>query len=156
MKILERLDKETKKIKEANGTLGLVDHRWTALEKVPGPGSAGLLVTKTINGKDGYGLDVTITADANGKLVFNGNIEVEKEGIDDIFTFYTRHSTPNHASRKTRKQRQQGGFYPSVYSGVAGATMLTPLVARQMMRMYETSNKTRNRKSKKLLRNKRA
>jgi hypothetical protein len=61
------------------------------------------------------------------------------------------------ARRKTRKQRQKGGFYPSVYSGVAGATMLTPLVARQVMRMYETNTrKTRKRKSKKLLRNKRA
>ena len=59
------------------------------------------------------------------------------------------------ARRKTRKQK--GGFYPSVYSGVAGATMLTPLVARQVMRMYETNTrKTRKHKSKKLLRNKRA
>ena len=56
--------------------------------------------------------------------------------------------------RKTRKQR--GGFYHSVYRGIAGATMLTPLIARQMMRMYETANKTRKHKSKKLSRNKRA
>lgn len=58
--------------------------------------------------------------------------------------------------RKTRRRKQRGGFYPSVYGGVAGATMLTPLVARQMMRMYETSNKTRKSKSKKTLKNKRA
>lgn len=56
--------------------------------------------------------------------------------------------------RKTR--RQKGGFYPSVYGGIAGAKMLTPLIARQMMRMYDTSNKTRKSKSKKTLKNKRA
>lgn len=56
-------------------------------------------------------------------------------------------------SKKTRKQK--GGFYPSVYGGITGAKMLTPLIARQMLRMYETSNrKTRRRKNKR--RNERA
>ena len=55
--------------------------------------------------------------------------------------------------KKTRKQK--GGFYPSVYGGISGAKMLTPLIARQMLRMYETSNrKTRRRKNTR--RNKRA
>jgi hypothetical protein len=163
IKVLERLDKETKKIKEANGTLGLVNDTWKPLAKVPDRGFAGLLVLKTINGKNGYGLDVTITDDENEKLIFNGNIEVEKDGIDDIFTFYIKHTN----SRKTRRQRRQdGGFYPSVYGGVSGAKMLAPLIARQMLRMYEQDGykplatrgetKTRKRKSKKLLRNKRA
>lgn len=159
IKVLERLAKETEKIKEAGGKLGLVNDTWKPLAKVPDRGFAGLLVLKTITGEHGYGLDVTITGDENGKLVFNGNIEIEKSGIDDIFTFYTRKSTPslgNTRRRRQRRQRQQGGFYHSVYRGIAGATMLAPLVARQMMRMYETANKTRNRKSKKLSRNKRA
>jgi hypothetical protein len=56
------------------------------------------------------------------------------------------------AKGKTRKSKQRGGFYPSVYAGVSGATMLTPLIARQMMRMYET-RKTR-RHSKKINRRK--
>jgi hypothetical protein len=64
--------------------------------------------------------------------------------------------------RKTRKQK--GGFYPSIYGGVAGAKMLAPLIARQMLRMYEQvgynktsgeTRKTRKHKSKKLSRNKR-
>lgn len=71
-------------------------------------------------------------------------------------------------TRKTRrsrsrrqKQRQNGGFYPSVYSGISGATMLAPLVARQAMRLYNRptprkSKKTRkSRKSKNKLGNKR-
>ena len=47
-------------------------------------------------------------------------------------------------ARTTRKLK--GGFYPSVYGGVAGATMLAPLVARQCLRMYN-NNRTK-RKSK--------
>ena len=74
IKVLERLAKETEKIKGANGTLGLVNDTWKPLAKVPDRGSAGLLVLKTITGKHGYGLDVTITGDETGKLVFNGNI----------------------------------------------------------------------------------
>ena len=154
IKVLERLDKETRKIKEAGGKLGLVNDTWKSLGKVPDRGSAGLLILKTVTGQHGYGLDVTITGDENGKLVFNGNIEVEKNHIDDIFTFYTRKSTPSLSN--TRRRKQRGGFYHSVYRGIAGATMLAPLIARQLLRMYETANKTRKSKSKKLSRNKRA
>ena len=45
----------------------------------------------------------------------------------------------------TRKLK--GGFYPSVYGGVAGATMLAPLIARQCLRMY--NNSRTKRKSRK-------
>jgi hypothetical protein len=152
--ILKRLAKETEKLRKANGSQGLLNDTYRALEKVPGRGSAGLIVTKTLDGSEGYGLDVTITGDENGKLVFNGNIEVEKNHIDDIFTFYTRKSTPSLSN--TRRRKQRGGFYHSVYRGIAGATMLAPLIARQLLRMYETANKTRKSKSKKLSRNKRA
>lgn len=58
------------------------------------------------------------------------------------------------AKRKTRKSKQRGGFYPSVYAGVSGATMLTPLIARQMMRMYETNTRKTRRHSKKINRRK--
>jgi hypothetical protein len=72
--------------------------------------------------------------------------------------FYTV-KTVRRRSRKTRKSRKQsGGFYPSVYSGISGATMLAPLVARQAMRLYNrpTLRKSRkSRKSKNKLRNKR-
>lgn len=94
----------------------------------------------------------------------------------DPVPFVHRPFVPRHRSRmqrQTRRQRKQrkqnGGFYPSVYGGIAGATMLTPLIARQMMRMYEqdgfpqertrgetNTKKTRKTKSKKLSRNKRA
>lgn len=49
--------------------------------------------------------------------------------------------------RKTLKQR--GGFYPSVYGGVTGASMLAPLIARQTLRMYNDSFKKRTFKKKK-------
>ncbi len=42
-------------------------------------------------------------------------------------------------ARTTRKLK--GGFYPSVYGGVAGATMLAPLVARQCLRMYNSTKR---------------
>jgi hypothetical protein len=58
-------------------------------------------------------------------------------------------------ARKTRR-KQKGGFYPSVYGGVCGAKILAPLVARQMMRMYETHSKRKTkRRSKKLFHKKR-
>jgi hypothetical protein len=50
-------------------------------------------------------------------------------------------NSPNSRTRKTRKLK--GGFYPSVYGGVSGATVLAPLIARQCLRMYNTK---RNRK----------
>ena len=46
--------------------------------------------------------------------------------------------------------RQGGGFYPSVYAGVSGASMLAPLIARQTLRMYNsTTKRTKSKKSKK-------
>lgn len=56
--------------------------------------------------------------------------------------------TPN---RKTLKQK--GGFYPSVYGGVAGATILAPLVARQTLRMFNSTRKQRKSLRKKKRRN---
>lgn len=54
-------------------------------------------------------------------------------------------------NRKTRKQK--GGFYPSVYGGVAGATILAPLVARQTLRMFNSRRKPRKSLRKKKRRN---
>jgi len=62
--------------------------------------------------------------------------------------------------RKTRKLK--GGFYPSIYGGVTGASMLAPLVARQCLRMYNNTPtrkrkhvmKRKNYKNKKTLRKK--
>ena len=51
------------------------------------------------------------------------------------------------ASRK-RKTFQKGGFYPSVYGGVTGASMLAPLIARQSLRMYDSSLKRQTRKKR--------
>jgi hypothetical protein len=49
-----------------------------------------------------------------------------------------------------KKRRQGGGFYPSVYGGITGASMLAPLIARQSLRMYNDTTKPRKtRKSKK-------
>ena len=49
-----------------------------------------------------------------------------------------------------KKRRQGGGFYPSVYGGVTGASMLAPLVARQTLRLYnDTALYRKSKKSKK-------
>jgi hypothetical protein len=116
----------------------------------------------------------------DGKWVFTFKDDDDEFDVpyDEEWDFYT-HTEPvpfvprvrgrrQRGQRKQRKTRkQQGGFYPSVYGGIAGAKMLTPLIARQMMRMYEqvghkplttrgeTNSKTRRHKSKKLSRNKR-
>ena len=80
---------------------------------------------------------------------------------DGTWEFYTRtepvpfeprkpYSNPN--SRKSRKNLK-GGFYPSVYGGVSGATVLAPLIARQCLRMYNTKkrkSKHGNKKNKSL------
>jgi len=123
---------------------------------------SGLLVIK-----DGPEILVTVEKGMylkDGKYIFTFK-NLTNDQIFDIpyvekWDFYMK-TTPvpfvhkkNRRSRKTRK-KQKGGFYPSVYGGIAGAKMLTPLIARQMMRMYET-RKMRKRKSKKLSRNKRA
>ena len=61
--------------------------------------------------------------------------------------------------RATRK-KQRGGFYPSVYSGITGARILAPLIARQIYMMFSNAKPKAkpkaNRKTKKLPKNKRA
>lgn len=61
------------------------------------------------------------------------------------------HSVASRKRKATRKQK--GGFYPSVYGGVAGATMLAPLVARQTLRMFNSTRKQRRSSRKKNKRN---
>lgn len=129
-----------------------------------GKGNSGLLVVEGnemkvsvengIHEKDG--ILVLTFKDVNGNIF---DIPYQEK-----WDFYTRTTAVpfvprprGRMQRKTRRSRQRGGFYPSVYGGISGAKMLTPLIARQMMRMYETNTrKTRKRKSKKLSRNKRA
>ncbi len=70
------------------------------------------------------------------------------------------------AVKKLRKAATlNGGFFPSVYGGVTGASMLAPLIARQALRMYnstpnkrKTSNqkKTFTRRPKKTFKNKKS
>ena len=50
--------------------------------------------------------------------------------------------------RQTRKQtrKQKGGFYPSVYGGVQGATLLLPVAARQAYRLWNSRKTRRTRK----------
>ena len=50
--------------------------------------------------------------------------------------------------------KQGGGFYPSVYGGITGASMLAPLVARQTLRMYNNTTKKRRKSKKRTLRKK--
>jgi hypothetical protein len=63
--------------------------------------------------------------------------------------------------RATRK-KQRGGFYPSVYSGITGARILAPLIAKQLYMMFSNAKAKAkqkakaNRKTKKLPKNKRA
>ena len=65
--------------------------------------------------------------------------------------------------RATRK-KQRGGFYPSVYSGITGARILAPLIAKQLYMMFSNAKSNAkskakakaNRKTKKLPKNKRA
>jgi len=63
--------------------------------------------------------------------------------------------------RSTRK-KQRGGFYPSVYSGITGARILAPLIAKQLYMMFSNAKAKPNakakakRKTKKLPKNKRA
>jgi hypothetical protein len=59
--------------------------------------------------------------------------------------------------RDTRRVRKplKGGFYPSVFEGVRGAAMLTPLVMRQAYRLIssrKTKSGPRRRKSKRTTR----
>ncbi len=60
------------------------------------------------------------------------------------------HSAALSRKRKQKATRKQkGGFYPSVYGGVAGATILAPLVARQTLRMFNSSSRRASRKKNK-------
>ena len=64
------------------------------------------------------------------------------------------HSAALSRKRKQKTTRKQkGGFYPSVYGGVAGAAMLAPLVARQTLRMFNSTRKSRKSLRKKNKRN---
>lgn len=63
---------------------------------------------------------------------------------------------------RTTRKKQRGGFYPSVYSGITGARILAPLIARQIYMMFSNAKPKAkakakaNRKTKKLPKNKRA
>ncbi len=63
----------------------------------------------------------------------------------------TRKQKQHLPKRHTRKHLLKGGYFPSVYGGITGASMLAPLVARQALRMY---NNTPRRHTKKTLRKK--
>jgi hypothetical protein len=109
----------------------------------------GLHKESANNNESDYDYVYTFT-DSNGKdfdMPYEENWEFYNHTIPVPFVPMSK--VRKQRQRQTRRKGQKGGFYPSVYGGVAGAKMLTPLIARQMMRMYETSNKTRRRKSKK-------
>ena len=66
-----------------------------------------------------------------------------------------RHTHTKRATRRhTRKHTLKGGYFPSVYGGVTGASMLAPLIARQALRMYNNTSVKRRRHTKKTLRKK--
>lgn len=50
--------------------------------------------------------------------------------------------------RQTRRQSQRGGFYPSVFGGVANATILIPAVLRQGYRLWYDTDVIKNGSSK--------
>jgi hypothetical protein len=70
-----------------------------------------------------------------------------------------RHTRKQRHTRKekgTRKHPLKGGYFPSVYGGITGASMLAPLIARQALRMYNNTSPRRHTKKtlrKKKLRN---
>ena len=57
---------------------------------------------------------------------------------------YTKKSNKFKKSKKTRKQT--GGFYPSIYDGVARASLLAFAAARQGYRLWSNSKKRKTRK----------
>ena len=65
-----------------------------------------------------------------------------------------RRHTRRHTKRATRKHPLKGGYFPSVYGGITGASMLAPLIARQALRMYNNTSVKRRRHPKKTLRKK--
>lgn len=59
----------------------------------------------------------------------------------------TRECLPKRRRRQTRRRNQRGGFYPSVFGGVANATILIPAVLRQAYRLYYDDEVARNGRS---------
>ena len=51
--------------------------------------------------------------------------------------------------RPMKRLTLKGGFFPSVYGGVTGASMLAPLIARQALRMYNNATPKRRRNTHK-------
>jgi hypothetical protein len=56
-------------------------------------------------------------------------------------------------SKQTKHKAQSGGFYPSVYGGISSATILLPMLVRQLIYMY--TNPSSTRKTRKVKENKR-
>jgi len=52
-------------------------------------------------------------------------------------------------SKQTKYKAQSGGFYPSVYGGISSATILLPMLVRQLIHMYTNTRKTRKVKENK-------
>jgi hypothetical protein len=59
----------------------------------------------------------------------------------------------NKTKRQSKHKAQSGGFYPSVYGGITSATILLPMLMRQLIHMY--TNPTNTRKTRKVKENKR-
>ena len=60
---------------------------------------------------------------------------------------YTKKSSKYKKSSKSKKTRtQKGGFYPSIYDGVARASLLAFAAARQGYRLWSNSKKTRKQR----------
>ena len=111
----------------------------------------GLHKESANNKESDYDYVYTFT-DSNGKdfdMPYEESWEFYTHTIPVPFVPMSKMRRQRQRQRQTRRKGQKGGFYPSVYNGIMGASMLAPLIARQMLRMYETSNKTRRRKSKK-------
>ena len=51
-------------------------------------------------------------------------------------------------TKQIKHKAQKGGFYPSVYGGITSATILLPMLVRQLIYMYTNPSKTRKTKSK--------
>ena len=52
------------------------------------------------------------------------------------------------SQQQTRRKSQRGGFYPSVFGGVANATILIPAVLRQGYRLWYDMDVIKNGSSK--------
>jgi len=68
----------------------------------------------------------------------------------------TKQNKTKRQSKQTKHKKhkaQSGGFYPSVYGGISSATILLPMLVRQLIHMY--TNPTNTRKTRKVKENKR-